>query len=195
MKKIEVIKQNVEAAFQVADESTKKVLTALFGKEAVTPEAPDYSDWRNIKSYEDACAATNTPMIVDFEGNEPDEVAYCKLKVVSKALWGKDFEPKPDAEGKDIYWYPWFALYTKKEIANMDEDQKGALLSATANNGTGAGFGLLHTIIRSSTAYAHYGFRLCQETEEKARYFGRQFTKLWADYLLMNVEVKEIGVE
>ena len=68
---------------------------------------------------------------------------------------------------------------------------RGALLSATADYGAGAGFGCLDTNYRSSNAAASIGFRLCQETEEKARYFGTQFVELWAEYLAFNFTTGE----
>ena len=71
----------------------------------------------------------------------------------------------------------------------MNPEQRGALLSAHANNGANAGFGSLYTYFRSSYANAHSGFRLCQETEEKAKYFGQQFIELWAEYLKFNFSV------
>jgi len=116
-------------------------------------------------------------------------VALMKLETISRALWGRNFQPKPDGEGSKVYWYPWFALYTKKEINDMYPEQRGALLSANANYGAIAGFGFLNTYSRSSSAIAHIGFRLCQETEEKAKYFGQQFIELWAEYLKFNFTV------
>jgi hypothetical protein len=71
----------------------------------------------------------------------------------------------------------------------MNPEQRGALLSAYAAYGAGAGFGYLYTRNRSSYAYALGGFRLCQETEEKAKYFGQQFIELWAEYLKFNFSV------
>ena len=71
----------------------------------------------------------------------------------------------------------------------MNPEQRGALLSADASNGAIAGFGYLSAIYRSSSANAHFGFRLCQETEEKAKYFGQQFIELWAEYLKFNFTV------
>lgn len=62
-------------------------------------------------------------------------------------------------------------------------------LSANAGTGATAGFGYLYAISRSSTANARIGFRLCQETEEKAKYFGQQFIELWAEYLKFNFTV------
>ena len=71
----------------------------------------------------------------------------------------------------------------------MYPEQRGALLSAGADHGASAGFGCLHADNRSSDALADVGFRLCQETEEKAKYFGQQFIELWAEYLKFNFTV------
>ena len=116
-------------------------------------------------------------------------VALMKLETISRALWGRNFQPKPDGEGSKVYWYPWFALWTKKEVEDMNPEQRGALLSANAYYGATAGFGFLYAFTRSSVADAHIGFRLCQETEEKAKYFGQQFIELWAEYLKFNFTV------
>ena len=71
----------------------------------------------------------------------------------------------------------------------MNPEQRGALLSAHAVYGASAGFGYLGAHNRSSAANATFGFRLCQETEEKAKYFGQQFIELWAEYLKFNFTV------
>ena len=71
----------------------------------------------------------------------------------------------------------------------MNPEQRGALLSAYAYDGAYAGFGYLFAHYRSSNATAYVGFRLCQETEEKAKYFGQQFIELWAEYLKFNFTV------
>ena len=184
MKKIELTEKNVEAAYKVADENGKKVLDALFAKK------PTLDDYTTIRTYEDSCEALGENPINEVAlrnaGVPAHTIALMKLETISRALWGRNFQPKPDAEGKEIYWWAWFALYTKDEISRMDDEDKGALLSANANYGTSAGFGCLFTNARSSYSYAHFGFRLCQETADKARYFGRQFIELWAEYHAFN---------
>ncbi|MDH6307992.1 hypothetical protein M2451_002511 [Dysgonomonas sp. PFB1-18] len=187
MSKVEIKKENVDAAYKVADENVKKVLNALFGKERKKPTLDDHT---TIQSYEDACEALGEPQEVFMEGIPPHIVALMKLETISRALWGRTFQPKPDAEGKEIYWWVWWALYTQSEIDNMDEDDRGALLSAYAATGASAGFGFLGTGNRSSHSAANFGFRLCQETAEKARYFGRTFNRLWAEYLAFNFTVE-----
>lgn len=208
MKKvIEVTEKEVQAAFKVAkSEETKQVLAALFCKEErVTPTLDDY---KTIKSYEDACEALEiTPILsedrnkalcaespdhYDFRQNMPKHIiALMKLETISRALWGRNWEPKPDADGSKWFYYPYFALWTKDELNGLNEKQRGALLSAYAYSGAYAGFGYLLTDHRSSYAFANVGFRLCQETEEKAAYFGQQFIELWAEYLKFNFEVGE----
>lgn len=208
MKTVEVTEEKVKAAFDVAKtEEVKKVLAALFRE---PDEKPNLDDYKSIKTYEDACTALNIePMTFDndpFIGELDEEcedyglkkadlpdhiIALIKLETIARALWGKNFEPKPDAEGTAIYYYPWFVLYTKKEIENMDDDDKGALLSASALFGAAAGFGFLSAYCRSSYAHAAIGFRLCQETYEKAEYFAKQFVELWGEYLAFNFTVGE----
>ena len=201
MKTIEVTEKEVKAAFDVAKtEEMKNVLKALFCKDE--EGKPNLDDYTTIKTYEDACEALSVEPIfnepnpimnlygVEYEV-EPHIIALMKLETISRALWGKDWMPEPDASGSKLFYYPVFALYTKSEIDNMDEDERGGLLSAFALAGARAGVGYLYTNRRSSGATADFGFRLCQETREKALYFGKQFLELWAEYLKFGFEVGE----
>lgn len=207
-KQIIVTENEVKAALDAAkSQEVKDVLAALFCKPNSKPNLDDY---KSIKTYEDACEALDlTPIYSDdavkavcdnvnqhwdFRQEMPKHIiALMKLEVISRALWGRDWEPKPDASGNTWFYYPWFALFTQNEIDNMDaaEFEKRALLAGDANHGAYAGFGSLHTHSRFSNVYAGIGFRLCQETEEKAEYFGRQFIKIWAEYLAFNFTVGE----
>lgn len=206
-KKVEIYESNLNAAYQVAnenggDERMIRLLDALTGKTTAKTYKPSLDDYTTIKTYEDACEALgiepnfNRDKLVfaeedleDLERVPKHIIALMKLETISRALWGRDFQPQPDGEGSKIYWYPWFALYTQDEINRMNDDQRGALLAANASAGAGAGFGYLSANGRSSDASAYLGFRLCQETEEKAEYFGKQFIKIWADYLAFNFTV------
>lgn len=191
MKVIEVTEKEVKAAFDAAkSDEVKNVLAALFCK----PEdrvKPSLDDYKSIKTYEDACEALGEEPVGDL-GDHVDKhiIALIKLETISRALWGKDWQPKPDPDGSKYFYYPWFALYTQSEMDSMSEEDGGALLGACAHYGAGAGFGCLGASDRSSYSSANFGFRLCQETEEKAKYFGVQFKEIWADYLAFNFTVE-----
>ena len=204
--KVEIEESKLQTAYANACDGVKDFMESLFGKKVFEAAKPTLDDYKTIRTYEDACEALGeTPILFenrkkvlcakfpdhyDFRQNMPNHIiALMKLETISRALWGRNFQPKPDGEGSKVYWYPWFALWTKKEVEDMNPEQRGALLSAIASVGAYAGFGCLSTYIRSSSALAHYGFRLCQETEEKAKYFGQQFIELWAEYLKFNFSV------
>lgn len=192
MKVIEVTEKEVKAAFDAAkSDEVKNVLAALFCK----PEdrvKPSLDDYKSIKTYEDACEALGEEPVGDL-GDHVDKhiIALIKLETISRALWGKDWQPKPDPDGSKYFYYPWFALYTQSEMDSMSEEDRGALLGAGATYGASAGFGSLRASYRSSNSDAGIGFRLCQETEEKAKYFGIQFKEIWADYLAFNFTVEK----
>ena len=204
--KVEIEESKLQTAYANACDGVKDFMESLFGKKVFEAAKPTLDDYKTIRTYEDACEALGeTPILsenrkkvlcakfpdhYDFRQNMPNHIiALMKLETISRALWGRNFQPKPDGEGSKVYWYPWFALWTKKEVEDMNPEQRGALLSAGAIGGAGAGFGCLNAHHRSSSASAHSGFRLCQETEEKAKYFGQQFIELWAEYLKFNFSV------
>lgn len=202
MNEITINKDKLAEVYQNASAETKEALKALFGHESnfISKPKPTLDDYTTIRSYEDACEALGAEPIfnepnptMNLYGVEyevpPHIIALMKLETISRALWGKDWMPDPDASGSKLFYYPVFALYTQQEIDNMNEDERGGLLSAGAVNGANAGFGALYTGGRSSGAIASSGFRLCQETREKALYFGKQFLELWAEYLKFNFEV------
>ena len=199
---LELTKEQVIQAFKKAEsDEAKEILTSLFPNitEELTKNEPTLDDYTSITSYEDACEALGVnPLpnkrlhIFDYDGNfiyqvPKHIVAMMKLETISRALWGRNWEPKPDAEGSKTFYWPWFALWTKSEIDCMAADKKGALLSAIAANGANTKFGCLTAEDRSSHSGSTLGLRLCQETKEQALYFGgRNFVKLWAEYLQLN---------
>lgn len=203
--KVEIEESKLQTAYANACDGVKDFMESLFGKKVFEAAKPTLDDYKTIRTYEDACVALKQDAIrVDSVNGDTTTVltnlgarvnipshivALMKLETISRALWGRNFQPKPDGEGSKVYWYPWFALWTKKEVEDMNPEQRGALLSAYANNGADAGFGCLLAVSRSSSANAIHGFRLCQETEEKAKYFGQQFIELWAEYLKFNFTV------
>ncbi len=206
-----------EAMSRAQSKEAKEILQALFPDVKKKPTLDDYTSITSYEDACEALGEypVFSPNYVRGLGGKEDEVEYCiygrekgntqwrimvdilprhiialmKLETISRALWGFDWEPKPDAEGDKMFYWPWFALYTKDEIRDIDDTKKGALLSAHANHGADAVFGCLADVSCSLFACAYFGIRLCQETEEKARYLGScHFVKLWAEYLQFNFE-------
>lgn len=160
----------------------------------IFPNTPNLKDYKTIKTYEDACTALGEKVdevTLTNAGVPKHIIALMKLELVCKALWGGEVKVYPDPNGNRTYYYPWFALYTKDEVERMDSEERGLLLSATAFDGAGAGWGFAGAGRRSSHSSANCGFRLCLDTYEKARYFGTQFLELWTEYLAYNFKVGE----
>lgn len=195
-KKIEINESNLKAAFKVADESTKKVLEALFGKkiELTDDNKPNLKDYKSIRSYEDACKALGESVDEKTlkKADVPNHIiALMKLELVCKALWGGEVKVYPYPNGNNIYWYPLFDLYNQSEIDCMSDEERNCILSVTVHNDTNAGFGSVDANNLSSYSYTCSSFRLCLDTEEKAEYFGTQFLDLWTEYIAYNFKVGE----
>lgn len=187
--KVEIEESKLQTAYANACDGVKDFMESLFGKKVFEAAKPTLDDYKTIRTYEDACKALGEPIFEDPNNLPNHIIALMKLETISRALWGRNWQPQPDAEGNNVFWFPWFALWTKKEVEDMKPEQRGALLSGYAIYGAYAGFGCLSAGNRSSFAAASLGFRLCQETEEKAKYFGQQFIELWAEYLKFNFTV------
>lgn len=195
-KELKITSANYEAAYAMADDNTRKILAVLVGdnETTATPSrpAPSLSDYTTIRSYEDACVALGESLDVEklVAAGVPNHIiAQMKLEHICKALWGGENKCQPTADGSKVWWYPVMALWTPGEISNMSDDERGALLSASAFSGAGAGFGCLYASPRSSWTDANGAFRLCLDTEEKAEYFGKQFVELWAEAYAYNFTV------
>lgn len=195
-KELKITSANYEAAYAMADDNTRKILAVLVGdnETTATPSqpAPSLSDYTTIRSYEDACVALGESMDVEklVAAGVPNHIiAQMKLEHICKALWGGENKCQPTADGSKVWWYPVMALWTPGEISNMSDDERRALLSASAYSGANAGFGCLGAGARRSWTRAYGAFRLCLDTEEKAEYFGKQFVELWAEAYAYNFTV------
>ena len=154
------------------------------------PKEDDRPVTERIKTFEDA---------VDILGDEhqavfdyyavadslcsKDILAFAKLRVIAVALnegW------KPQFDGDECRYYPWFYIYTKEEYEKLDEDEKKECrVVGRSSNDSIAGGGLVYAIANyaSSDSYSYYGSRLAFKTRELGEYCGKQFIDIWADFL------------
>ncbi len=187
----EITKEKIDAAFSEANDCPKaiKILTALFGK-----QKSDYTDYHNIKTYEDACEAIGVKPIVrllveDEDGHKEEvadiaHIAYIKLCTIASAL---NNDPDFPRFTKDEYRYmPWFYLYNQKEIDEMGEKKRNRLVLWGGNANSGADCGLAYASSYNAWAlsYSTFGSRLAVKSSEIAIYFGEQFKELWKDFLI-----------
>ena len=196
--KLEIDKQKLVEAYKTASKTEKELLKRLFSKEECLPEKkkPSLDDYTTITSYMDACIATGTPAIQTQklldDGVPSDIIALIKLGTISRALWGRNYHPKPDANGESRFYFPWFALWTEDKISSDSDIVYIPIIDALERR---ACFGYVYTINAPSTAVATVGSRLWQESREKAKYFGQQFIGLWFDYLSFNCKRVDDGMD
>jgi hypothetical protein len=110
------------------------------------------------KSYEDACEELGEQPTTDWGDATPDEVAYKKLKTIAKALnegWAADYN-----DGDQKKWIPYFYTLSSSGFAFGD-----------------AAYGCSYPAAGGAA-------RLCFKDEKTARYAGKQFLKLWEEFIL-----------
>lgn len=191
MKAIEIKQENVTEAFKSADgcEVAINILTNLFGK-----QKPDYTDFHNIKTYEDACEALGvrpiSRLLIEYGDGQKEEVidiahiAYMKLCTIARAL-NNDSE-FPRFTENERRWFPWYYLYSQAEIDDMDEERRKELVfwGGSAVSGAYCGLASAYSLNAWSYSSADVGSRLAVKSEEIAEYFGNQFKELWRDFLI-----------
>ena len=119
-----------------------------------------------VKTFEDALALadeqTREEYLKSVEGfNTPDEIAYKKLKLITKVI----------NEG-------WVA-----DCKNFNQE-KYYLWGGGLFNGARAGFLDASCVYSSGDTYVYFGSRLNFKSSEIAEYVGDQFLDLWNEYLL-----------
>jgi hypothetical protein len=187
--------EQVRAAYAQAgtNEDIKTLLRTLYG-DAVEEPKDERPITERIKTFEDAYNALGAdnplcraydfmPCEEDSENDIIDVIAYYKLRIIVAALnegW------KPQFTEDEWRYYPYFYLYTQEEYDNFDEEQKAAcvLFGGDASNGARCGFACALSTYAPSSANSVIGSRLCFKTSELAVYAGRQFTKIYFDYLM-----------
>ena len=147
-----------------------------------------------VKTFEDAVYVLGNghPFVQQYDAIVYDEVnrdnadliAYYKLRIITAVL-NEGWEPEFTED--EWRYYPWFYLYTQEEWDKLSEEQKkgGVLFGGSAYGGAGAGFVCASSNSAPSGAFAYFGSHLCFKTDALARYAGRQFAALYADYLLV----------
>lgn len=145
-----------------------------------------------VKTYEDAVneLGEDNPIVVAAstaswlfpEAVNKDLVAYMKMRVIVAALndgWEPQFVPGEQR------WYPWYELISKEDYEAMSEDEKQErrCVGRSSSNANALG-GLVCSVAVSASSHsnANDGSRLAFKSEELAKYAGKQFAELFADF-------------
>lgn len=179
MNVLSVNKNDMLAAYHAGNSEQKAVLEKLYGKEVFN------YDWHEITSYEKACEVLGIEARKFKEiGDRPQYMkmanAMQQLLVICEAI---------NANGKwyDEYglcYYPVFVLYSKEEMDVLGEAEckrngiYQMLAAADAGLSEHAGVSCTFTLGRGASTYAYCGFPMCLNSEEKAKFVGKQFFEL-----------------
>lgn len=145
-----------------------------------------------VKTYEDAVneLGEDNPIVVAAstaswrfpEAVNKDLVAYMKMRVIVAALndgWEPQFVPGEQR------WYPWYELISKENYEAMSEDEKQErrCVGRSVNYASAYG-GLVYSYANaaSSSSVTNSSSRLAFKSEELAKYAGKQFAELFADF-------------
>lgn len=198
-KEIKISEENALNAYKNASPEGKELLEHLLGKELFKPK----DIMERIKTFDDALQELNTKalsgdetaaiLLADYESNadnikNPQILAYMRLAIIAYAL-NEGWEPKFTTD--EYRYFPWFCLYTQKEIDEMDEEDKGRVLGRSvnyANANAGVAFSL--SSYASTDSSPSHGGRLCFKTRDLAEYAGKQFLDIWAEFMMFTTNGK-----
>lgn len=159
---IEVKRDDLRELYQVltnypaiSKEQVQNEMHKVFGEDTFKPK----DIMERVKTFEDACRELGEehPFVRSYNGytnnihennkNDTDILAYLKLRIICAAL-NEGWEPQFTED--EWRYYPWFWLYTQKEINDMDEDEKtDRRLMSTGEYQTGyAGLACAHSVYR-----------------------------------------------
>ena len=150
---LEITRQAAIKAHDEASTKGKTLLENLFGKRVFQKDIKE-----RIKTFDDVIRELGDDP-EEFKNaisimEEPDEIAYVKLKLIAKALnegWTPDW-----SNGEWDKWYPWF---------KMDDSSSAGRFSFGDSVFQGSASGV--------------GSRLCFKSRELSNYAGKQFEDIY----------------
>jgi hypothetical protein len=159
MKTLQIDEKKAKGLYENASPEYRAILEDTFGKDFFV------SIQERVKSYEDACLELglnpyDLPKVDNCEHEDRASIiAFYKLTIIARALnegWTPNWQ-----DPNQYKYYPWFKVANPTRFVYAD------------------------TYSTATSAIADIGSRLCCKSEDLATYFGKQFEKLWAEYLLL----------
>lgn len=187
---IEIKKDNVLAVYNTArntnDYGTLHALESLFGIDFFKPK--DIKE--RIKTFDDAIQELGEehPYVKAYRewmkvrlANQKDIEAYLRLRIIAAAL-NEGWEPKFTKD--EWRYFPWFYIYSKEELEEMDEEERSRVVGRAYDNAyANGGLAYAYAVSASSYSSTFNGSRLAFKSEELAVYCGQQFIDIWVDFI------------
>jgi hypothetical protein len=155
--KLELSKETAKKIYPDSPAWLKEILEENFGKESLKK-----TDWKDFKTFDDLCRAALDITEEQYKQRwgqsslDPSTLAFEKIKVLTKAYNG---DWMPDYYNTDQYkWFPYFRVLS-------------------------SGFGFSDSDYGYAGTLTCVGSRLCFESEEKATHAGKNFTKLFEEFI------------
>lgn len=185
---MEIKLENAKTAYNAADESGKRILAMLI-PELNEQKKDNKPITERIKTFADAVKELGykNPLVQEWANLyevSSDLHAYLKLRIICAAL-NEGWEPQ--FTENETRYYPWFRLYDEDELNDEDkvnELKEYGLISTDQYQTKYAGFAYAGSASTPSCGNASFGSRLCLKTPELARYCGKRFSDIWADFNL-----------
>jgi len=139
-----------------------------------------------VKTFEDAVRELGEehPLVKEWhlgDGLSADLEAYLKLRIIAAAL-NEGWEPKFTTD--EYRYFPWFVLYTEEEYNELsDEDKARVVLRSFSHSDTLGGVAYVDASDDSSSTDSSYGSRLAFKNSDLAKYAGKQFIEIYADFV------------
>lgn len=183
MKKVEIeipdgkMAQWVNGVLTLVDEKPQNVMERIKTFEDAVAELSN----RAMNGDKDAGELLDEWKIIIFSANSKDLLAYLKLRIITYALnegWKPKFIPG------EYRWAPYFLLYTKEEIEKMNAEKRArVVLRSDYNAYASGGVSFAYANYDSARASAYIGSLLAFKSKELAEYAGKQFTKIYTDFI------------
>ena len=188
---VTIDKNKLLTTYRTANDEQKEILKQLYGEQL-------FIDWRDITSYEKACEVLGIqPREFKEVGDRPQYMrmtnALQKLLVICEAINGDDGWYDKNGWG----YFPVFMLYNKQEMDELGEAKckhKGIhqiLAVYNVNYIEGAGVCYTNTSFRSKFTTTYHGFPLCLNSEDKAKFVGKQFFELCCIYYGITLKMND----
>ena len=139
-----------------------------------------------IRTVADAIAATGIQMPESINGLADDIVAYLKLRIVVAAINGLKADTLnewPRYTADEWRYWPWFKILDEEKVAELTPEEKRRVVGRANYDAVAVGGCVCASAFYGSALSGVYsGGRLSFKSCGAARYCGRQFAELWADF-------------